>query len=72
MSPEKLVRMANQIATFFDSQPGDAAVDRTAQHLRDFWDPAMRGALADALARGEADGLSPTARRAAESLTEAA
>lgn len=45
MSPDKLVYMANQIATFFKTQPGDEAADRVASHLRDFWEPRMREQL---------------------------
>lgn len=47
MSPEKMVRSANQIAVFFKTQPGDDAVDRVAAHLRDFWDPRMRSQLTE-------------------------
>jgi formate dehydrogenase subunit delta len=37
MSPDKLVRMANQIATFFSSQPGARIkVERVAAHLNGF------------------------------------
>ena len=70
MSPDKLVRMANQIATFFDSQPGDGAVERTAQHLRDYWDPAMRAEILRAVEAGQAAGLSDTARHAVRMLGE--
>ncbi len=52
MSPEKLVRMANQIATFFASQPGSDQAERVAAHLKDFWGPEMRDEL-KACARGE-------------------
>jgi formate dehydrogenase subunit delta len=45
MSPEKLVRMANQIATFFSSQPGSDQAERVAAHLKDFWGPEMRASL---------------------------
>ncbi|TRW99551.1 formate dehydrogenase subunit delta [Paracoccus sp. M683] len=45
MSPEKMVHMANQIATFFKTQPGDNAPERVAGHLRDFWEPRMRDQL---------------------------
>jgi formate dehydrogenase subunit delta len=72
MSPEKLVRMANQIATFFDSQPGEDAAERTALHLRDFWDPRMRARLSRAVEAGEAAGLSLTARAAVGRLELAA
>jgi formate dehydrogenase subunit delta len=39
MSPDKLVRMANQIATFFSSQPGEDKVERVAAHLNGFLGP---------------------------------
>ena len=67
MSPDKLVRMANQIAVFFASQPGGDQADRVAQHLRDYWDPRMRAELA-ALAADPASGLSPLAREGAARL----
>lgn len=67
MSPEKLVRMANQIATFFRSQPGTDPADRVAQHLRDFWDPSMRHALIAHLGTGATD-ADEIVRRAAQRL----
>lgn len=39
---EKLVRMANQIATFFLSQAEDIRVDGVATHINKFWEPRMR------------------------------
>ena len=63
MSPEKLVHMANQIATFFRSQPGTDQADRVAQHLRDYWDPRMRAEIAQIAQRPES-GLSALAREA--------
>lgn len=41
MSPEKMVYMANQIATFFKSQPGTDQASRIATHLTDYWEPRM-------------------------------
>jgi formate dehydrogenase subunit delta len=38
----KLVRMANQIATFFLSQPKDIRVDGVATHINKFWETRMR------------------------------
>jgi len=58
MSPDKMIRMANQIAAFFKTQPGDVAADRVAAHIRDFWDPRMRAQLRDHVAAG-GDGLDP-------------
>ena len=71
MSPDKLVHMANQIATFFASQPGEDRADRMAQHLRDYWDPRMRAQIADLAEDGES-GLSPLARESVARLGRAA
>lgn len=49
----KLVRMANQIATFFRSQPGEDAPERIAAHLNDFWEPRMRTQFLSMVAAGE-------------------
>lgn len=57
---EKLVRMANQIATFFRSYPEDEAVAGIHKHIVAFWTPRMREQLAAYC--GEADhGLDPLA-----------
>ena len=64
MPPDKLIYMANQIATFFRSQPGTDQVDRIARHLRDFWDPSMRQTLRDHADAGGA-GLDALALKAA-------
>lgn len=66
MSPEKMVHMANQIATFFDTQPGDPA-EKVAGHLRDYWEPRMRAQLLEYIAAGGA-GLNPAVTRAADQL----
>lgn len=66
MSPEKMVTMANQIAAFFDTQPGDAP-ERIAAHLKDYWEPRMREQLKSYVAQGGA-GLRPLVRQAAQSL----
>lgn len=63
MQPEKMVTMANQIATFFQTQPGDDRAERVAAHINDFWEPRMRGKLLDYAAAG-GKGLSPLALEA--------
>lgn len=55
MSPEKMITMANQIATFFASQPGDDQAERVAAHINDFWEPRMRRQLLTYLDTGGAD-----------------
>ena len=64
MQPDKLTRMANQIAAFFETQPGPQAAEAVAAHLNDFWEPRMRRAYLAHVAAGGA-GLSPLARAAA-------
>ena len=65
---DKLVRMANQIAQFFKSQPHDAAVAGIVDHLRSFWTPKMRRQIADHAAAGGV-GLEPLTREAVERLS---
>ncbi|MDA0962304.1 MAG: formate dehydrogenase subunit delta [Proteobacteria bacterium] len=67
MAPEKMVRMANQIATFFKTQPGSDAAEKVAAHLRDFWEPGMRGQLRAHVAAG-GEGLDPVVISAADRM----
>ncbi len=70
MSPEKMIRMANQIAAFHASQKGDAAA-AVAGHINDFWDPRMRAQLLAHLAAG-GGGLHDAVRAAAPLIRPAA
>lgn len=45
MSPDKMIYMANQIATFFDSKPHAEGVKGVADHINAFWEPRMRRQL---------------------------
>ncbi|UUX48968.1 formate dehydrogenase subunit delta [Nisaea acidiphila] len=65
MKSDELIRMANQIADFFEPYGHDDAVVRIAQHIREFWDPRMRTGMAEAL-RKNADGLTELAREGVE------
>ena len=58
MSSETLIRMANQIATFFESQKPETRVAGVAGHVNDFWDPRMRTELLALIEAGGA-GLDP-------------
>ena len=68
MNSERLVTMANQIAGFFASQPGDAA-KATAAHIRAFWNPRMRAGIRAHVEAGGA-GLDPVALAAVRLLLE--
>ena len=47
----KIIRMANQIATYFDSRPAAERVAGIASHINDFWEPRMRTQLLDLLGK---------------------
>lgn len=64
---DKLVYMANQIATAFSAQKHEQAVEATRIHIQKFWDPRMRSKMAEHMAQGGA-GLSPIAKEALEGL----
>ena len=70
MQPEKLVMMANRIAKAFAAQGEARAVPQIAEHIRQFWDPRMRRAIAAHLADGGA-GLDPLAKAALAKLEAA-
>ncbi|WP_298957932.1 formate dehydrogenase subunit delta [uncultured Methylobacterium sp.] len=57
---QKLVRMANQIATFFRSYPEEEAVAGIHKHIVAFWTPKMRDQLI-AHCTAEDHGLDPLA-----------
>jgi formate dehydrogenase subunit delta len=71
MSPDKLIYMANQIGSFFESQGQEKAVAGTAEHIKKFWDPRMRKAIFAHLEAG-GSGLDPVPRAAIEQLAAAA
>jgi len=70
MDIHHLVRMANDIARFYASEPDhEEAVNGVVSHLRRFWDPRMRREIAAHLATG-GEGLSDLARAAVGRLDE--
>ena len=69
MSTQKLVSMANQIATFFRLQPEPEAVANIAQHIKEFWNPLMRREIYTQMDSGGA-GLEPLTLKALQKLRE--
>ena len=64
MEPEKLVRMANQIAANWDSGPDKSkAIAGVVDHLRRFWSPPMLAEMKTHMAAGDA-GLCAVAEQA--------
>ncbi len=64
MSPDKLIRMANQIAVFMATKPRAEGMAGFAEHLNTYWEPRMRAAFF-ALVDGGAAGFHPLALEAA-------
>lgn len=65
MSHDKIIRMANQIAIFFETAADEGqAAKSVADHINSFWAPDMRAAF-HSLVESEAPGLSPLALKAA-------
>ena len=64
MNAEHLIRMANQIGTFFESQPDRIeALEGIATHLKKFWEPRMRREFLAAL-DADGEGVHPLVREA--------
>jgi len=66
----QLVKMANQIGSFFQAQSPDnatLATDAIAAHLKSFWAPSMRLQLIRALEAGGATHLMPIVASAVRS-----
>lgn len=64
---QKLVYMANQIATFFASRPDDQAIAEISSHIKKFWAPRMRTKIIAHVQHGGA-GLSELASAAVKRL----
>ncbi|MGG7516947.1 formate dehydrogenase subunit delta [Allorhizobium undicola] len=66
-SAAKLVRMANQIATFFKSQPEAEQLPGIALHINRFWEPRMRRRFFEMVDDG-GQGLDPLVIEAARHI----
>lgn len=58
MSHSRIPMMANQIATFFTSQPEAERIAGVAEHINAFWEPRMRTQLFEIVDAG-GEGLHP-------------
>lgn len=67
---ERLIYMANQIARNLAAEGQERSVDMVTEHIRSFWDPAMRKRIIT-LARERPQDLSPIAAAAIARITAA-
>ena len=59
MQHTDMLRMANQIASFFNGSGPEVAVRDAAEHISKFWDPRMRSMLLAHIEKG-GEGLDDT------------
>jgi len=71
MRDEDLIRMAAQIADFFEPYGHEETVSGIATHMRNFWDPRMRTQII-ALANRQPDSLPEPVREAVTRLASPA
>ena len=65
MNIDHLVHMANRIGEFFQAMPDRSeAMEGIATHLKRFWEPRMRQALAAHVDQHGGQGLMPLVREA--------
>lgn len=71
MDARKLVKMANEIASFFEGEPDRAVVlEGVAGHLKRFWDPRMRRELLRWVDEHHGEGLKDSVRAAIDTHRE--
>lgn len=72
MHNEKLVKMANDIADFFNAESDkEIAAEGVKKHILRSWDPRMRKEIIQYY-RDKGDGFSPLAAQAIKKLSECA
>jgi formate dehydrogenase subunit delta len=58
MDIQQLVKMANNIASFFEAEPdASKGAKGVAEHLKNFWDPRMRREILTYADEQQGDGL---------------
>jgi formate dehydrogenase subunit delta len=71
MKNEDMIRMANQIAAYFNAYGDEEGTAGTADHIKMFWEPRMRDQLFKYLDETGGKNLVPMALEAAKKLKKA-
>ena len=65
MNIDLLIKMANQITSFWEGEVGEqAAAAEVATHLRRYWEPRMRAQMITYCEERQGSGLNDVARKA--------
>ena len=71
MHIEKLIKMANDIADFFNAESDkEIAAEGVKKHIMRSWDPRMRNEIIKYYQTAKGEGLSPLATQAVKKLQE--
>jgi formate dehydrogenase subunit delta len=68
MNIDHLIKMANEIASFWEGENGEAAAKDVALHLRRYWEPRMRAQMISYYEQRQGSGLNDVAKKAVELL----
>jgi len=67
MEHQQLIKMANQIASFFEAYPDKKeAIDGVANHIQKFWAPKMRNLLKEIIKEDKIADIDPLVKDASK------
>ncbi len=64
MNIDHLIKMANEITSFWEGEAGEKAAAEVATHLRRYWEPRMRAQMIAYYEQRQGAGLSDVAKQA--------
>jgi formate dehydrogenase subunit delta len=64
MNIDHLIKMANEISSFWEGEAGQQAATEVASHLRRYWEPRMRARMITYYEERQGAGLSDVAKAA--------
>jgi formate dehydrogenase subunit delta len=64
MNIDHLIKMANEITSFWEGEAGEKAAAEVATHLRRYWEPRMRAQMITYYEQRQGAGLSDVAKQA--------
>jgi len=68
MNIDHMIKMANEISSFWQGEVGDAAPNEVATHLKRYWEPRMRAQMITYYEERHGAGLSDVALKAVQLL----
>jgi formate dehydrogenase subunit delta len=72
MNIDHLIKMANEITSFWEGEAGEKAATEVAAHLRRYWEPRMRAQMITYFEQRQGAGLSDVAKQAVAILASQA